>query len=219
MDDEVIKLPWVEGVRDEDGVYREGWAGELYFRPIRGVMELVGLDIRSVRDPDCEAQGSLWVVATEAGEPLVQLRPRVLTKEVLRKLDLGRLVADRKARSERIMEELARLPTFSEQDLRRRLKQWRANKRPRRGGVPPLPDQHYAEVARVYNKEVTRAARAGLSLRDAKPLKAVRKHFSRKLGYEVTKTTVTTWVSRARQRGLIDPAPARGQVAGLEETR
>jgi len=217
MDDEVIKLPWVDGVRDEDGVYREGWAGELYFRPIRGVMELVGLDIRSVRDPDHEAPGSLWEVATDAGEPLLQLRPRVLSKEVLRKLDLGRLVADRKARSEQFTEELAKQPAFSEQELRRRLEQWRANKRPRRGGVPPLSDQHYAEVARVYNKEVARAARAGLGLRDAKPLRKVAEHFSRKRGYEVTKTTVTTWVSRARQRGLIAAAPARGQVAGLEE--
>ncbi len=217
MEDQVIKLPWIEGEPDPDGVYREGWYCELYFRPVRGVMELVGLQVRSVRDPDYEAEGSFWDVPTGAGQPLVQLRPRALTKEALRKLDLGRMVSELRRSSERFTEELAKQPAFSEQDLRKRLKEWQANKRPRRGGVPPLPDEHYVEVARVYNREVARAAKAGLGLKEAKPLRALMKHFGRKREYEPSKTTVTTWVSRARQRGLIAAAPGRGQVAGLED--
>lgn len=211
--EEVIKLPWVEGTPDPDGVYRNGWYCELWFQPIGGVMELVGLEIRSVRDPDGEEAGSPWNLnvgavrpkSAEPDAPLVQLPPRALTKTILRELDLAGIVANAKRVSGDYTAGLAKRRPALKQELRRRVKEWTANKRPQRGGEPALPDEHYRKVAEVYNAEV--AANGYL----AKPLRAVMRHFG------VSKSKATTWVSRARQRGFIDPALRRGLHAGWKE--
>lgn len=78
-------------------------------------------------------------------------------------------------------------------DLRERLREGRG------GRGRAYPREHYEEVAAVYTDALRNRQGA---------LEAVRAHFTEKLGWEVTRNTAASWVSRCRERypELLPPA-------------
>lgn len=79
----------------------------------------------------------------------------------------------------------------------------------RRPGRAPLGDEHFAEVAAVYER-----ARADPGRTPRAPTKAVAEHFA------TSHSTATKWVARARAIGLLDPTrPGKASDARPKRTR
>ncbi len=129
---------------DSDGP----WEITLWWAPVEGRMECVGIDIRSFRQPRKQ-----HLVGSASQLPGTD--PQAVSTSLLRSLPLGRILEAKRTDHAGLASEM-----FREEPSRR----WHAPKR-RRAKYGP---EHFAEVARVYREAFTR---------NRTPTRAVARHF------------------------------------------